>query len=185
MTVEARRPPARATVCCRMAGSGLETPNVSAPQIAENRELNPNSSSSSLDSHSSLLVQTAKRYPRAVRSSSASSRPSNGREFVGDMRRVMIDKIIGQPVQIPRTDVASVDLQSAFDQLASAGADHVARGLQGHRGQAFAVENEVERIDQVGRRIDQRAVQIEYDRGGRGHGGSLAARGRSCKWGVR
>jgi hypothetical protein len=30
-------PPARAMVCCRIAGSGFETPKVSAPQIAANR----------------------------------------------------------------------------------------------------------------------------------------------------
>ena len=54
-------PPARATVCRKIAGSGFDTPKVSAPQIAENRELNPSCSSSRFDSHSSLLVQTANR----------------------------------------------------------------------------------------------------------------------------
>ena len=59
--------------------------------------------------------------------------------------------------------------EAAFDQLAGAGADHVARRLQRHRRQAFAVEHVVERGDQVGRGIDQRAVEIEYDNAGRGH----------------
>ena len=99
------------------------------------------------------------------------------------MRRVMIDKIIGQPVEIARTDVAPVYLQSAFEQLAGAGADHVACGFHRHRGQALAVENEIERVDEVGRRVDQRAIQIEYDRRVRVHGGSLPAPGRSRKWG--
>ena len=39
MIADYSSPPARATVCRKMAGSGLETPNVSAPQIAENRGL--------------------------------------------------------------------------------------------------------------------------------------------------
>src|SRR6185437_3450427 len=72
--------PARPTVCFRIAGSGLATPNVSAPQIAAKRRLNPNSSSRRLDSHSSLLVHTARRQPFSVRPSSACSRPSKGRE---------------------------------------------------------------------------------------------------------
>ena len=50
-----------------------------------------------------------------------------------------------------------------------AGADHIARGTQGHRGQALAVENKVERVDQVGRRIHERAVKIEHNGAGRGH----------------
>ena len=35
-------PPARATVCCKITGSGFATPKVSAPQIAANRGLRPN-----------------------------------------------------------------------------------------------------------------------------------------------
>ena len=40
----------------------------------------------------------------------------------------------------------------------------------GTGGRPFAVEHEVERADQVGRGIDQRAVEIEYDNAGKGHG---------------
>ena len=69
---------------------------------------------------------------------------------------------------------AAFELQAALDQLAGAGANHVARRMQRHRRQAFAVEHEVERVDQVGRGIDQRAVKIEYNSAGRGHGQSLS-----------
>jgi hypothetical protein len=38
--------------------------------------------------------------------------------------------------------------------------------MEGHRGQALAAENEVERVDQVGRRIHEGAVKIEYNNAG-------------------
>ena len=58
---------------------------------------------------------------------------------------------------------AAFQLQAAFDQPARAGADHVARGVQRDRRQALAIEHEIERVDQVGRGVDERAVEIEYD----------------------
>ena len=39
-------------------------------------------------------------------------------------------------------DGAALDLEAALDQLARAGADHVARGLQRHRRQAFTIEHD-------------------------------------------
>ena len=71
----------------------------------------------------------------------------------------------------------SVDLEAALDQLAGAGADHVARLGERHGRQAFAVEHEIERADQVGRGIDQRAVEIEYEGAGRGHAAFATGRG--------
>ena len=62
---------------------------------------------------------------------------------------------------------------AALDHRAGAAADHVARRLIGHRRQAFAREHDVEGVDQIGRGIDQRAVEVEND-GRSGHGGSLA-----------
>jgi hypothetical protein len=41
--------------------------------------------------------------------------------------------------------------------------------LQRHGRQAFAGEHMVQGVDQVGRGIDQRAVEIEYDSAGRAH----------------
>ena len=76
---------------------------------------------------------------------------------------------------------AAFQFEAALDQLAGAGADHVARRMQGHRRQAFAVEHEIERGDQVGRGVDQRAVEIEDNSAGKGHRNSLSAAAPSCK----
>ena len=77
---------------------------------------------------------------------------------------------------------AALQFEAALDQPAGAGADHVARGLQRHRRQALAVEHEVERVDQVGRRIHQRAVEIEYNSAGRGHRQIAIGRSEQRKW---
>ena len=69
----------------------------------------------------------------------------------------------------------AVHLEAALDQLAGAGADHVARRMQRDRGHALAVEHVIERGDQVGRGIDQGAVEIEDNSAGKGHGNWLAA----------
>jgi len=76
---------------------------------------------------------------------------------------------------------SGLQLQAAFDQPARAGADHVARGMQRHRRQTLAVENIIERVDQVGRRIHKRAVQIEYNSAGRDHHEPLSVLVPSCK----
>jgi len=73
------------------------------------------------------------------------------------MGGVIIDEVFGEPVDIFQTDGAAVQLQTAFEQPAGAGADHIARQMQRDRGQPLAVENIVEGIDQVGRRIHERA----------------------------
>jgi phosphoglycolate phosphatase-like HAD superfamily hydrolase len=72
-------------------------------------------------------------------------------------------------------------LEAALDQLAGAGADHVARRMQGHRRHAFTVEHEIERGNQVGRGVDEGAVEVEDNSAGKGHGNSLAAGKPSCK----
>ena len=84
------------------------------------------------------------------------------------MGGVIVDEIAGQPVDVFDAHRAAFQLEPALDQLAGAGADHVARRLQRHGRQAFAAEHEIERGDQVGRGIDQRAVEIEDDDAGRG-----------------
>ena len=47
--------------------------------------------------------------------------------------------------------------------MARAAADHAPRIILGNRRQAFAGEDEIERRNQVGRGINQRAVKIEDD----------------------
>src|SRR5438552_61114 len=64
---------------------------------------------------------------------------------------------------------AAFQFQAAFDQPTGARANHVARGMEGDRRQALATKNKIERVDQVGRRVHERAIEIEYDSAGRGH----------------
>ena len=97
------------------------------------------------------------------------------------MGGVIVDEILCQPVDVLHTDRPAFQLQPALDQLAGAGADHVARRFQGDGRQAFTVEREIERGDQVGRGVDQGAVEIEDNSAGKGHGNSLAAGKASCK----
>src|ERR1700716_497134 len=100
------------------------------------------------------------------------------------MGRIVIDEVAGEPGDVFETGGAALQFQAAFDQPAGARADHIARGMQRDRGQTLAVENEVERVDQVGRRIHERAVEIEYNGAGRGHRKSLSVCARSCKYGT-
>jgi hypothetical protein len=53
--------------------------------------------------------------------------------------------------------------------------------MKGDGRQTLAVEDKIERVDQIGRRIDEGAIKIKYD-GRRGsHRKSLAVCARSCK----
>ena len=65
-------------------------------------------------------------------------------------------------------------LQRALQQRLDAGADHRARLVVRHRRDAWLRQNDVERVDEIGRGVDQRAVEIEDQNGG-GHGGHLRA----------
>ncbi len=87
----------------------------------------------------------------------------------GDVIGVIADEILGQFVELLDADGAAFGLEPAFEHLAGAGADHVARPVHRQRRQAFAREHEIERGDQVGGGVDQGAVEIEYQRAGKGH----------------
>src|SRR6202048_409870 len=100
---------------------------------------------------------------------------------VGDMGRIVIDEVAGEPGDVFEVSRAALQLQAALDQPPGTRADHIARGMEGDRGQTLAVENKVERVDQVGRRIHERAVKIEYNSAGRGHRKALSVRAQSCK----
>src|SRR5216683_952965 len=102
---------------------------------------------------------------------------------IGDVSCVIIDEIAGEPGDVFGADGPALQLEAALDQPAGARADHVARGMQRYRRQALAVENIVERVDQVGRRIHKRAVEIENNSAGRGHRKPLSVLVQSCKVG--
>ena len=50
-----------------------------------------------------------------------------------------------------------------IDSYKRAAADHPPRVIIGHRRQAFTRQDQIERRNQIGRGIDQRAVQIKND----------------------
>jgi phosphoglycolate phosphatase-like HAD superfamily hydrolase len=100
---------------------------------------------------------------------------------VEDDNRLMKDFIDYYAAHIADASRPFEGLEAALDQLAGAGADHVARRFKRHRRQAFTAEHEIERGDQVGRGVDQGAVEVEDDGAGKGHGNSLAAGKASCK----
>ena len=164
-----------------MTGSGLETPNVSAPQIAENRRAQAELVEQPLRQPFQLVG--AHREAIALRREliEGGFQPLERPRGVGDVGGVIVDEILRQAVDVADAHRAAFQLEPALDQLAGAGADHVARRFQRHRRQAFAVEHEIERGDQVGRGVDQRAVEIEDNSAGKGHGNSLAAGAASCK----
>ena len=62
-------------------------------------------------------------------------------------------------------------LDAARDHRAGAAADQIARGVVVDRRQSLAREHHVEGVDEIGRGIDQGAVEVENDGPG-GHGGS-------------
>src|SRR5260370_17438264 len=55
--------------------------------------------------------------------------------------------------------------------------------MEGGRWEALAVENIIERVDQVGRRIHKRGVEIENNSAGRSHRKPLSVLAQSCKVG--
>jgi hypothetical protein len=104
---------------------------------------------------------------------------------VRDMGGVIVDEIGGEAVEIGDADRASFDFKPALDQFSGAGADHVACRRKRYRRQAFALEHIIEGADQVGGRVDEGAVEVEDDGGGKtgfeGHAAALAVRPRSRK----
>src|SRR5262249_12677360 len=80
MSVRSSVPPARWTVLRKISGLGFRMPNVSWPHTARKWCERSSASSTLTASHSSLLVQMAKRKPFAARLSSAHSAAGKGRE---------------------------------------------------------------------------------------------------------
>src|SRR5439155_9087422 len=93
---------------------------------------------------------------------------------------VIVDEIAQEAVDVLDAHREAFQLEPALDQLAGAGADHVARRFQRDGRYAFTVEHEIERGDQVGRGVDEGAVKVEDNGAGKGHGNSLAAGKASC-----
>ena len=92
----------------------------------------------------------------------------------------MRDEIGEQLLELCRRDGDAFRLDSARDHHPRAAADQIARGLIGHRRQSFPREHHVEGVDEIGRGIDQGAVEVENDGWG-GHGRIASAGYRKVK----
>jgi hypothetical protein len=75
----------------------------------------------------------------------------------------MVDEDPKYTIKLGTRHVSALSDQSTLDHAPRTTADHSPRIVIGNRRQAFAGEDEIERRNQIGRGIDQRAVEIEDD----------------------
>ena len=101
------------------------------------------------------------------------------------MLGIVADEVVEQAGELGRARLTSLDFQATLDQLSRASADQVAGGMQRHGRKALAREHEIERADQVGRGVDQGAVEIEDDSAGRGHAETAIGLGAIVQAGGR
>ena len=157
-------PPARSTVRAENLRIGLlHAERILAADRGEALGEIAASRSSRFDSHSSLLVHTASRWPAAARRSSAAS--TEGTDASG--RRCVRRNARRSGCRARSTSAGEQSRASAASARSimrpRAAADHRTGLVVGHRRQSVLGQGEVERMDQVGRGIDQRAVEIEDD----------------------
>jgi hypothetical protein len=86
-----------------------------------------------------------------------------GAGAVGDVGGIVGDERGIERVDVGGRRVAALRNQSPFDHRPRAPANQRARGLQRDGGQSVLREDEIERADEVGRRVNQRAVEVEDD----------------------
>src|SRR5690606_12937601 len=103
---------------------------------------------------------------------------------VGNMRGVIVDEVVEQFVEELRRYRAPFGIEPARDHGARAVADEGSRFIERYRRDAFALEDEIERIHEVGRGFGEGAVEIEND-GRERHSLSLAAAAARCKAEIR
>ena len=158
-------------VRCRISGSGFGIPKVSRPQIASKR------------SARRRLIEQQQRLPfelvgadgkavaaRAQRVERVDQAGKRQRQ-VGDVLGVMRDEVGEYFIELFRRHRAAFRRDAALDHGHGAAADQVARGRIRDRRNPFALEHDIEGGDQIGRGIDQGAVEIENDeRGGAWNG---------------
>jgi len=80
-----------------------------------------------------------------------------------DIGDIMRDETLERRVHFGGRKGGVLCLQAGFDHRAGAVPDHLGDFGKRHRGEAQAGQHMVQRAEQVRRRIDQRAVQIEQD----------------------
>src|SRR5262245_36738298 len=101
--------------------------------------------------------------------------------MVGDMCGVVIDEVAHEPVNLRLLERPPLRRQAVSNHRTRAAADHVARHVVGDGRQPIAGENDVERGDEVGGAVDQRAIEIENDGGSNQRPRSLPAGARNGK----
>ena len=99
MTAADETPPARAMVWCRMAGSGLATPNVSAPQIAAKRARQVQPVEQQLRQPFELVGADRKAIAAAFEVIQRRVQSIERARLVGDMFGVIVDEIARQAIE--------------------------------------------------------------------------------------
>ncbi|CAH1658153.1 hypothetical protein CHELA1G2_11361 [Hyphomicrobiales bacterium] len=135
------------------------------------------------------LVRADREHPAGVAeplegSLDAGEQPAH----VGDMVAVMGDEIREKPLEFLRARGAAAGRKAAFEQRARPGANEIARLFEGQGRQVLAGEDDIERPDQVGCGVGQRAIEVESQNAGRElvHAAQLAEnrsllQGRMCR----
>ena len=108
-------------------------------------------------------MQTASRNPFAGEPLEHALKVRERARAVGDMRAVMVDEDAEQAIEPGARHGSAFGEQGPFDHAAGAAADHSPRRIVANRRQAFCGEDEIERRNQIGRGINQRAVETEDD----------------------
>ena len=136
---------------------------MSWPQIAAKRPLSSQRVEEPLREPFELVG--AHRQPMARRRQAVEHRFNAGKRprAVGDMLGIVGDEGGVEGVDVGGRGVAALQDQRPLDHALRAAADQRPGGVVGNRRQAVLREGEIERVDQVGGRVDQRAVEIEDD----------------------
>lgn len=79
------------------------------------------------------------------------------------MRRIMLDERREHPIDLGFAAIAALGGDRPFDHSARPAADHPPRGVVIHRRQTLSDEDQVERRNEIGRGINQGAVEIKDD----------------------
>ncbi len=82
---------------------------------------------------------------------------------------IMCDEILEQLVKLIWRKSATLGFKAARDHHPGASANKIPRALVGQWRKPFPRENQIQRINEVRRRIDKRTIEVK-DNGGRGHG---------------
>jgi len=81
-----------------------------------------------------------------------------------DIGLVMVEEVAMHVVERRRVDFLPLPMQGKFDEVAGAVADAVAGARVGKRPEAIARQDKIERRQEIGGAVDQRAVEVEDEK---------------------